>query len=150
MLFSNCRATNLVPMLLAMCCWAATTLAANANEQSFKSLCGLGALDVPGFTSAQPAFVPPPSYPSEAENNWSEGWAMLEYAISSDGAVRGITVVDALGPSDFIASTVKAVESWRYKPATSTRNHKSLRRRPLTRRWWTFDLVHTNGSAVLL
>src|SRR5882757_6715013 len=30
---------------------------------------------------------------------------------------------------------------------TSTRNHKSLRRRPLTRRWWTFDLVHTNGSA---
>ena len=29
----------------------------------------------------------------------------------------------------------------------STRNHKSLRRRPLTRRWWTFDLVHTNGSA---
>ena len=31
--------------------------------------------------------------------------------------------------------------------APSTRNHKSLRRRPLTRRWWTFDLVHTNGSA---
>src|SRR4051812_33462945 len=31
--------------------------------------------------------------------------------------------------------------------AASTRNHKSLRRRPLTRRWWTFDLVHTNGSA---
>ena len=30
---------------------------------------------------------------------------------------------------------------------TSTRNHKSLRRRPLTRRWWTSDLVHTNGSA---
>ena len=33
------------------------------------------------------------------------------------------------------------------KNAASTRNHKSLRRRPLTRRWWTFDLVHTNGSA---
>jgi uncharacterized caspase-like protein len=32
----------------------------------------------------------------------------------------------------------------------STRNHKSLRRRPLTRRWCTFDLVHTKGSAVLL
>jgi VanZ family protein len=32
----------------------------------------------------------------------------------------------------------------------STRNHKSLSRRPLTRRWWTFDLVHMNGSAVLL
>jgi hypothetical protein len=30
---------------------------------------------------------------------------------------------------------------------TSTRNHKSLRRRPLTRRWCTFDFVHTNGSA---
>src|SRR3984893_15883035 len=29
----------------------------------------------------------------------------------------------------------------------STRNHKSLRRRPLTRRWCTFDFVHTNGSA---
>jgi hypothetical protein len=34
--------------------------------------------------------------------------------------------------------------------AASTRNHKSLRRRPLTRRWWTFDLVHTNGSAFAL
>jgi ABC-type phosphate/phosphonate transport system permease subunit len=33
------------------------------------------------------------------------------------------------------------------KQLASTRNHKSLRRRPLTRRWWTFDLVHTNGSA---
>ena len=34
-----------------------------------------------------------------------------------------------------------------YLGASSTRNHKSLRQRPLTRRWWTFDLVHTNGSA---
>lgn len=33
---------------------------------------------------------------------------------------------------------------------TSTRNHKSLRRRPLTRRWWTLDFVQTNGSASLL
>jgi len=32
----------------------------------------------------------------------------------------------------------------------STRNHKSPRRRPLTRRWWTFDLVQTNGSAFSL
>ena len=30
---------------------------------------------------------------------------------------------------------------------TSTRNHKSPRRRPLMRRWWTCALVHTNGSA---
>ena len=41
-----------------------------------------------------------------------------------------------------------AIESQvRAKLSASTRNHKSLRRRPLTRRWWTFDLVHTNGSA---
>jgi hypothetical protein len=39
--------------------------------------------------------------------------------------------------------------AWR-QFGTSTRNHKSLSRRPLTRRWWTFDLVHMNGSAVLL
>jgi hypothetical protein len=32
----------------------------------------------------------------------------------------------------------------------STQNHKSLSRRPLTRRWWTWDLVHTNGRASLL
>jgi type IV secretory pathway VirD2 relaxase len=35
-------------------------------------------------------------------------------------------------------------------PALGTRNHKSLRRRPLTRRWWTLDFVQTNGSASLL
>ena len=40
----------------------------------------------------------------------------------------------------------------RSRPAglSSTRNYKSLRRRPLTRRWWTFALVHTNGSAFSL
>jgi len=41
----------------------------------------------------------------------------------------------------------KGTEKQKKKLGPSTRNHKSLRRRPLTRRWWTFDLVHTNGSA---
>jgi putative transposase len=34
-----------------------------------------------------------------------------------------------------------------YRSPASTRNHKSPRRRPLMRRWWTCALVHTNGSA---
>ena len=32
----------------------------------------------------------------------------------------------------------------------STRSHNSLTRRPLTRRWWTLDLVQANGSAFSL
>jgi len=38
---------------------------------------------------------------------------------------------------------------WEYtiRAGTSTRSHNSLIRRPLTRRWWTWDLVQANGSA---
>ena len=56
-------------------------------------------------------------------------------------------------PADPLWSTLAhRVLLWRFAVISgplnpSTRNHKSLRRRPLTRRWWTFDLVHTNGSA---
>ncbi len=72
----------------------------------------------PGFVEAEPSFKPQPKYPKNVLNDWSEGWAQLEYAIKSDGTVHNIEVVDSLGPPEFVASSVKAVANWRYKPAT--------------------------------
>ena len=74
--------------------------------------------DIPGFTRAELSDKRMPRYPDEALNSWSEGWALLEYAIAADGAVRDIAVIDAIGPKDFVKESVRAVSKWRYKPAT--------------------------------
>jgi len=58
----------------------------------------------------------------------------------------GIEISKRIGMPFWVAQA----EMWSAWNQASTRNHKSLSRRPLTRRWWTFDLVHMNGSAVLL
>ena len=40
--------------------------------------------------------------------------------------------------------------SLKCQSSASTRNHKSLRRRPLTRRWWTFDLVRHERLGIFI
>ncbi|MEQ1864296.1 MAG: energy transducer TonB [Micropepsaceae bacterium] len=72
----------------------------------------------PGFTKAELSFKPLLKYPKKALEDWSEGWALLEYAIRPDGTVRDVAVVDSLGPEDFVKTSVKAAAHWRYKPAT--------------------------------
>lgn len=72
----------------------------------------------PGFVQAKAAYKPAPTYPKKALNDWSEGWADLEFAVTPGGAVREISVVDALGPEEFIKSSVKAVSKWQFNPAT--------------------------------
>jgi TonB family protein len=57
-------------------------------------------------------------YPRNALNDWSEGWVLLEFAVSAQGVPANMTVVDAIGPKDFVKVAVEGVSRWRYKPAT--------------------------------
>lgn len=74
--------------------------------------------DIPGFTMAANDFRPRPRYPTRSLDNWSEGWVLIENAIAADGSVRDIAVIDAVGTKEFVDEAVRAISTWRYKPAT--------------------------------
>jgi TonB family protein len=73
---------------------------------------------MPGFAPAEVVDKPLPRYPRMAIDEWSEGWVLFEYEVTATGEPRAITVIDALGPKDFVRVATEAVARWRYKPAT--------------------------------
>jgi len=82
-----------------------------ASEQSDDCMSNAA---IPGFVGAELSDKPPMRYPREAENTWSEGWVLLEYAITDKGMPRDMTVIDALGPKDFVKVAVEGVGRWRF------------------------------------
>src|SRR5262249_55805591 len=92
--------------------------AAQAADRSGMPECTAQHLVMPGFTPAEVVDKPRPRYPSQALDNWSEGWVLFEYEITAMGEPRGITVIDALGPKDFVKVATEALSRWRFKPAT--------------------------------
>ncbi|HET7131480.1 MAG TPA: energy transducer TonB, partial [Gammaproteobacteria bacterium] len=57
----------------------------------------------------------PPDYPPEALAQHLEGWAKIEFTITSEGAVTDAVVVASSSP-EFNAPTLAAVQQWRYNP----------------------------------
>ncbi|MFM9862828.1 MAG: energy transducer TonB [Micropepsaceae bacterium] len=70
-----------------------------------------------GFTPADKGLFPAPVYPRAALNDWSEGFAFLEFAVTAQGEVRDVFVVDAMGAKEFVTTSVKALLAHRFKPA---------------------------------
>lgn len=97
---------------------AALAMAAHAAHAEPIEDCENPKLDIAGFTAVEPVDQPKMRYPREALNDWSEGWVMLEFAVSPQGVPTNMTVVDAIGPKDFVKVAVEGVSRWRYKPAT--------------------------------
>jgi periplasmic protein TonB len=58
----------------------------------------------------------PPDYPSAAKRDGIEGSVDLEVAISSQGVVEDVSVVNATPPDMFEKSAVAAVRKWKYDP----------------------------------
>lgn len=100
--------------------FAVLSVAPFASADDVTARCARDAItrDIPGFTMAQIDDRPTPNYPRRALDDWSEGWVSLEYAVTADGEVRDVAVVDAIGSKEFVASAVKAVGRWSYNPAT--------------------------------
>ena len=57
-----------------------------------------------------------PIYPSEAKAQGVEGYVELRYAVTVDGAVDAVEVVDAQPVGVFEEAALNAVRAWRYKP----------------------------------
>jgi outer membrane biosynthesis protein TonB len=80
---------------LAMLCVALAVAApARAEEAPNRQECvSAQPRAVPGFESAEVKEQPAPIYPSAALDAWSEGWVLLECAVTSGGVVRDIAIV---------------------------------------------------------
>ena len=57
-----------------------------------------------------------PVYPPEARAQGVEGYVKLRYAITVDGTVESLVVVDAKPVGVFEEAALNAVRAWRYKP----------------------------------
>ncbi len=69
------------------------------------------------YTPAEPIQRTPPSYPGRALSQGREGWAKVSFIISEEGEVIEPMIEDS-SHGDFDAPTLRAIEKWRYKPAT--------------------------------
>ncbi len=68
-------------------------------------------------TPAVPTRQVAPKYPFMERARRKSGDCTLKMTIDSEGVPRNVRVVESLDPG-FDASAIKAVEQWRYKPAT--------------------------------
>ena len=103
------------------------------RRQSFLVLCGAlfaaGAAAQPSppppspatpsdvYIPAEPVSRTPPSYPPSAISDGREGWVRVSFIISEKGEVIEPMIEDS-SSKDFDANTLRAIKSWRYKPAT--------------------------------
>ena len=69
------------------------------------------------YIPAEPLKRTPPSYPQNALIDRREGWVRVSYIISEEGEVIEPMIEDS-SSADFDAATLRAIKSWRYKPAT--------------------------------
>jgi len=58
----------------------------------------------------------PPEYPRRAAKLGIGGWVLLEFTVTSAGAVTDIEVLDSDPPDTFDRAAVRAVERFKYRP----------------------------------
>ncbi len=69
-------------------------------------------------TSPAEIHNPPPEYPFAARRRGLEGEALVEVSILPDGRCGEARLLECTGSPLFGESALKAVEAWRYRPAT--------------------------------
>jgi TonB family protein len=77
-----------------------------------------GQLEASTYRPAEPVDRPNPNYPSSALSSGKEGWVMLSFVISPSGDVTETMIEDSSGVEAFERAAMRAVESWKYRPAT--------------------------------
>lgn len=63
--------------------------------------------------------VEAPDYPRGAERRGVEGYAVVQYTVTPEGAVENPTVVDASPAGVFDRAVLSAIEAWSYAPAAA-------------------------------
>jgi TonB family protein len=69
-------------------------------------------------TRARPLKRPLPNYPQRESQRGVEGWVVVSYVIKPDGTVGETIIEDSSGRRTFERETLRAVQRWRYEPAT--------------------------------
>lgn len=69
------------------------------------------------YIPAEPEKRSAPTYPGRALSQRREGWVRVSFIISEEGEVIEPMIEDSSHP-DFDESALRAIEAWRYKPAT--------------------------------
>jgi TonB family protein len=76
-----------------------------------------GQLEASTYVPAQLVERSNPKYPSSALFAGKEGWVMLSFVISPNGEVTEPMIEDSSGVEAFEQAALRAVESWKYRPA---------------------------------
>ena len=71
--------------------------------------------------TTKPSYLrnPPPRYPDSAQRRGLEGTALLRAGISNKGRVQTLRVIRSSGHSILDQAALRAVRTWRFRPATS-------------------------------
>ena len=95
--------------ILLVSCSALMAAAAAAQEPA----------PAPGdnYTPAAPILRVAPKYPEAALRRGREGWAKVSFIITENGSILEPMIEDSSHP-DFDEPTLRAIETWRFKPAT--------------------------------
>jgi periplasmic protein TonB len=65
---------------------------------------------------AKPLYEPAPKYRFEARQKHWEGTGLIELAITRDGTVTGVTVLQSTGHAMLDRDAAAALRGWRFKP----------------------------------
>lgn len=77
---------------------------------------GVSASAIDGF-SPQPLFAPQPTYPPALLNEETEGWVLVRFTISDEGAVLDPVVLQSQPPdTPFDEAALRTVSRYRFEP----------------------------------
>jgi protein TonB len=79
------------------------------------NLAGGGGEDAQGFIEVVPYDTRRPNVPDVAYQNKINGWVLVAFRVTGDGATRDVRVLDAYPRGVFEEKVVAAVSDWRYR-----------------------------------
>lgn len=72
---------------------------------------------VSSYVSARAIEKPAPRYPFTAARDGREGWVIVSYVVSADGAITEPMIEDSSGNEDFEGAALAMLDDWKYEPA---------------------------------
>ncbi len=83
-----------------------------SNEQTALSM------EIASYNKAKVKSRLPPKYPTQASRKSLEGFATFSFAVSKEGEVKDVKVIDSSGLREFEQEGLIALKRWEYHPAT--------------------------------
>jgi TonB family protein len=59
-----------------------------------------------------------PDYPVQQKDRGIEGWVTFQFTVAANGSVKDVVILASDPPRVWDATTIRAVSTWKYQPAT--------------------------------